>query len=67
MKKTIKEVLEEARLRLPKASEYQGEKCQIKVFHDDVNYTVVYYEKVYGAQHEYSVDWVCTGTSEEIK
>ena len=67
MNKTIEEVSKEALFRLPKATEYQGETCQIKVYHDDVNYTVVYFKKVYGAQHEHSVNWVCTGTSEETK
>lgn len=67
MNKTIQEVSKEARFRLPNATEYQGETCMIKVYHDDVNYTAVYFEKVYGAQHEHSVDWVCTGTVLESK
>ena len=61
--KTWEEVHAEARLNLPDPKMYEKESFSTKVFYDTENYTTVHFKKVYGSQHEYSVEWMCTGST----
>ncbi|EEO55735.1 hypothetical protein BSCG_02661 [Bacteroides sp. 2_2_4] len=53
---------QEARLRLPDPREYSEEKCSRKVYYSEHEYVEFFFEKIYGLEHEKSVDWTCVGS-----
>lgn len=53
---------QEARLRLPDPYEYSNEKCSCKVYYSEHEYVEVFFEKIYGLEHEKSVNWTCVGS-----